>query len=128
MWGFLQLEKLPRSLATVALLFVIIAATALASFVVVSGLLDDYDPSPSPTVVVEPTPVPGEWAALVSSAEPSSVAIQTFQGGRVIRSGTGTVVSGDGLIVTVVDVGAVRVPNCAGRDAGGCSACGGRRS
>lgn len=104
MWRLLHLEKLPRSLATVSLLFVIIAATALASFVVVSGLLDDRAVAPAPTILVEPTPEPGEWAVLVSSAKPSTVAVQTFQNGRVVRSGTGTVVSADGLIVTVVDV------------------------
>jgi len=50
------------------------------------------------------TPLPGEWSALAAAAEPSTVAIQTFQAGRIVRFGSGTVVSSDGLIATVLDV------------------------
>lgn len=59
---------------------------------------DDIEPA------VMQTPTPGEWATLTAGAGPSTVAIQTFQSGRIIRSGSGTAVSSDGLIATVIDV------------------------
>lgn len=61
-------------------------------------------PAVTPTPLATEAPMPNEWSALTSDADPSSVLIQTFQGGRVIRSGTGTIMSSDGLIVTVTDV------------------------
>ena len=67
-----------------------------------SGSGNDGSDQEEPVVVQ--TPTPSEWASLTAGADPSTVAIQTFQSGRIIRSGSGTSVSSDGLIVTVMDV------------------------
>lgn len=63
-----------------------------------------YQPQPTAPVTVVETPSPNEWSNLAASTMQSSVAVQTFSGNQVARFGTGTVVSSDGLIVTVADV------------------------
>ena len=53
---------------------------------------------------VTPSPFPGPsetvWEKTISEAGLSMVAVQTFDGPRLIKSGSGTVVSSDGIIFT----------------------------
>lgn len=101
----INIRELPRTIAMIIFMVVVMLFILWFGF---SG--HESNPNGDPTVSQTPqvsvieSPVPGEWSVLVSSADPSSVAIQTFQRGKLIRSGTGTVVSSDGLVVTVMDV------------------------
>ncbi|HXV26577.1 MAG TPA: trypsin-like peptidase domain-containing protein [Candidatus Paceibacterota bacterium] len=59
---------------------------------------------PAPAVAATATPDLSGWAAVVAASEKSGVAIQAFRSGQLIRYGTGTVVSSDGLIATTLEV------------------------
>lgn len=70
-----------------------------------------YEPETTIQVEIFETPTPTEWSNLAAGATPSSVAIQTFSGNLIARFGTGTIVSSDGLIVTVADVVPILSPS-----------------
>lgn len=70
-----------------------------------------YQPQPTTEVIAVQTPKPNEWSNLAAGTIESSVAVQTFSGNRIARFGTGTVVSSDGLIVTVADAVPVTSPS-----------------
>ncbi len=55
-----------------------------------------------PTVSV--TPSYGFWEKIISESAPSSVGIQVFQSNRLVKQGSGIIVSSDGLIATVGDL------------------------
>jgi S1-C subfamily serine protease len=60
--------------------------------------------SPSPLSSLA-TPIPNlSWERIVAERELSSVAIQAFLGSKAIRSGSGIILSADGLILTTADV------------------------
>jgi len=56
-------------------------------------------PTPTPTVVSSDF-----WQKIVSDHVLSTVAIQSFKGGKIIREGSGIVISSDGVIITTFDV------------------------
>ena len=66
--------------------------------------------SPSPSSLPPAGAEPGTWGAVAAAAGPSGAAVQAFQGGRLYRSGTATVVSSDGLLVTVFDAAPLASP------------------
>ncbi|MDP3792283.1 MAG: serine protease [bacterium] len=51
-----------------------------------------------------PTPHPELWEKIVINLSPSLVGVQTISENRVIRQGSGIIVSSDGLIVTMADL------------------------
>ena len=58
-----------------------------------------------PALSVSPTPGPRDsWQKVVADAMVSTVLVQTFSENRLVRTGTGVVVSSDGLIITTSDV------------------------
>ena len=57
-------------------------------------------PTPTPTVIVSPD----FWQKIVSDQILSTVAIQSFSGGKVAREGSGIIISSDGIIITTFDV------------------------
>lgn len=57
------------------------------------------EPVPTPIVVS-----PDFWQKIVSDHVLSTVAIQSFKDGKIIREGSGMVISSDGVIVTTFDV------------------------
>ncbi|OGN09731.1 MAG: hypothetical protein A3J46_02745 [Candidatus Yanofskybacteria bacterium RIFCSPHIGHO2_02_FULL_41_11] len=57
----------------------------------------------------EPTPTPiitsdDFWQKIVSDHNLSTVAVQSFKNGKIIREGSGIVVSSDGIIITTFDI------------------------
>ena len=59
--------------------------------------------TPAPT----PTPIsvsPDFWQKIASGHALSTVAIQTFKSGKIVREGSGIVVSSDGVIITTLDL------------------------
>lgn len=79
-----------------------LAFTGLYSFVPapVSPTSTPATPVPTPT----PTPSPGFWQRIVSDHALSTVAIQAFNNNRIVREGSGVIISADGVIVTTNDV------------------------
>jgi S1-C subfamily serine protease len=59
----------------------------------------NFTPSPTPIITN-----PNFWQKIVSDNSFSTVAIQTFKGGKVIREGSGMVIASDGIILTTFDV------------------------
>ncbi len=58
-----------------------------------------------PAPVVSPTPGPRDsWQKVVADAMVSTVLVQTYSENRLVRTGTGSVVSSDGLVITTSDV------------------------
>ncbi len=58
-----------------------------------------------PAPAVSPTPVPRDsWQKIITDAMVSTVLIQTYSENRLVRTGTGSMVSSDGLIITTSDV------------------------
>src|SRR3989344_7732519 len=54
-----------------------------------------------------PTPSPFDfWQKIISEASLSTVAIESFQNGRIQKRASGIILSSDGLIVTTLDVSA----------------------
>lgn len=54
-----------------------------------------------------PTPIttsPDFWQKIVSNGALSTVAVQSFKSGKIIREGSGIIVSSDGIIITTLDV------------------------
>ncbi len=69
-----------------------------------SGLIgENIQPRPTPTATPFVTPV-DYTLQLTNDASFSSIAIQTFQGDKMTRQGSGIIVSSDGLILTTTDV------------------------
>ncbi|MBI2065020.1 MAG: trypsin-like peptidase domain-containing protein [Candidatus Yanofskybacteria bacterium] len=71
--------------------------------------VDDDDPSlkqeltPTPS----PSPAPDLWERISSEASFSSVAVQVFKDNRSIKSGSGIILSADGLIIVPADLTAL---------------------
>lgn len=66
-----------------------------------AGLTDEtMVPTPTPISVV----LPDFWQKIASDHDLSTVGIQSFKATKIIREGSGMVVSSDGLIVTTLDV------------------------
>src|SRR3989338_11350127 len=57
-------------------------------------------PAPTPTPVV----FPDFWEKITSDQALSAVAVQSFKNGKVIKEGSGMIVSSDGMIITTFDV------------------------
>lgn len=57
-----------------------------------------------PTPIVQTTPVQGFWEKIISEASLYSVGIQVFQNNKIVREGSGVVISSDGLIATTADL------------------------
>ena len=57
-------------------------------------------PTPTPTVIASPD----FWQKIVSDQVLSAVAVQSFSGGKIIREGSGIVISSDGVIITTFNV------------------------
>lgn len=69
-------------------------------------LAADIDPSRTPQTTVSPKAsdaLPQQWEKMARDAALSSVAVQSIQAGKVIRSGSGIVLSSDGFILTTAD-------------------------
>lgn len=62
---------------------------------------------PTPSAIPEEQR-PGIWQKVVSDVSLNVVAVQTFQGSRLLRQGSGIVLSSDGLIVTTYDAAPAR--------------------
>jgi len=63
--------------------------------------LEEPVPAPTPT----PTVVSSDfWQKIVSDHILSTVAIQSFKGGKIIKEGSGMTISSDGVIITTFDV------------------------
>jgi hypothetical protein len=78
-----------------------IPARRLAALLGVTVTVSDpmsADASPSPSVLVQPL------SSQVSALSLGTVAIQTFSGSTLVRTGSGTIVSSDGLIITTAAV------------------------
>lgn len=62
-------------------------------------------PTDQPSTRVSPasTPPQDAWQQAVSDAALSTVAVQTFKDDRVLRFGSGSILSSDGLLVTTAD-------------------------
>ncbi|MDO8496194.1 MAG: serine protease [bacterium] len=58
--------------------------------------------TPTPTILAAPDL--GFWEKIISENSSTSVSIQVFQANKVIRQGSGIIVSSDGLVVTVGDL------------------------
>lgn len=56
-------------------------------------------PTPTPTVIYSDF-----WQKIAADQSLSTVAVQSFRSGKIIREGSGIVVSSDGVIVTTFDV------------------------
>lgn len=66
------------------------------------NLVDFLGTEPVPTST--PTTVsPDFWQKIVSGHVLSAVAIQSFKGGKIVREGSGIVISSDGIIITTFD-------------------------
>ena len=59
-----------------------------------------------PTPIVSLAPFLGFWEKIISENSSISVSIQVFQENKVVRQGSGIIVSSDGLVVTVADLSA----------------------
>ena len=59
------------------------------------------EPVPMPTPIVVSSDF---WQKIVSNHILSTVAIQSFKGGKIIREGSGIVISSDGVMLTTFDV------------------------
>ena len=60
-----------------------------------------------PVLALTPIPIVVSsdfWQKIVSDHILSTVAVQSFKGGNIIREGSGIVVSSDGIIITTFDV------------------------
>lgn len=79
-----------------------IVVVLMQSPVLAGRLSARIGPSPSPTAI--PTPFPDAWEKIAADASLSTVAIQSFQGGALVRSGSGIILSSDGLVATTADV------------------------
>lgn len=105
------LRRFPRTSA--ALAFVILAVGGLfwwqAERPAGEEPLVQLSPGPTSLPSAQAGPA-GSWAAVAAAAGPSGVAVQAFQGGRLIRSGFATVVSSDGLVVTVSEAAPLASP------------------
>lgn len=66
------------------------------------GVTGDNEPTPAVSQSVLSTPIP--WEKLVAESALSSAGIQVFQENKLIRQGSGIIVSSDGLIVTTPDL------------------------
>lgn len=64
------------------------------------GYLGD-EPAPTPTPIITSSDF---WQKIVSDQALSTVAVQSFSGGKIVREGSGIVVSSDGIILTTFDV------------------------
>ena len=76
---------------------------AAAWFLLWSFLPENKPIEPSPT----PMPIivsPDFWQKIVSEHGLSTVAIQSFKGGKIVKEGSGMVISSDGVIITTFDV------------------------
>ena len=60
----------------------------------------ETEPAPTPTPVISPD----FWQKIVSDHVLNTVAIQSFKGDKIIREGSGMVISSDGIIITTFDV------------------------
>ena len=73
-------------------------------FNLIKGNLIDFlgtEPTPTPT----PTVVSSDfWQRIVSDHILSTVAVQSFKSGKIVREGSGIVISSDGIIITTLDV------------------------
>lgn len=78
------------------LIVVLAASSGIISF---QSALITATPSPQPEV----SETPDERQKLVSEAALRTVAVQTFQGSKLLRSGSGLILSSDGLIATTYD-------------------------
>lgn len=77
---------------------------ALASFLFLS--LPEKEPT-EPTPIPTPTPTvisTDFWQKIAADQALSTVSIQSFKAGKIIREGSGMVVSSDGVIITTFDV------------------------
>lgn len=59
-----------------------------------------------PAPVISVIPDQGFWDKLVSESSVMSLGIQVFQADKLVKQGSGAVVSSDGLIVTIADLSA----------------------
>ncbi len=55
--------------------------------------------TPTPTVVT-----PDFWQKIVADHTLSTVAVQSFKDGKIVREGSGVIISSDGVIITTFDV------------------------
>ncbi|OGN05766.1 MAG: hypothetical protein A2750_04250 [Candidatus Yanofskybacteria bacterium RIFCSPHIGHO2_01_FULL_45_42] len=75
---------------------------AIASFLFLS-LLENKPAEPIPTPM--PTVVSADfWQKITADQALSTVAIQSFKFGKIIREGSGMIISSDGVIITTFDV------------------------
>lgn len=65
----------------------------------VNYLGDESALAPTPTIIS-----PDFWQKIVSDHALSTVAIQSFRSGEIIREGSGIIISSDGVIITTFDV------------------------
>lgn len=69
---------------------------------------DSYFASMPETVVATPTvpaaPPLDSWGRIIFENSSTTVNIQVFQGNKVVRQGSGVVVSSDGLVITIADL------------------------
>ena len=75
----------------------IIALALYSTFL--DNRLQEPVPVPTPTTVT-----PDFWQKIVSDQNLSTVAVQSFKGGKIIREGSGIIISSDGIIVTTFDI------------------------
>src|SRR3989344_3001313 len=85
-------------------LFVSLPGSGNFIFNLIKSNLIDFlgtEPTPAPTPVVTS---PDFWQKIVSNQALSTVAIQSFRSNKLIREGSGIIISSDGIIITTFDV------------------------
>jgi small nuclear ribonucleoprotein (snRNP)-like protein len=93
-------------LGGIAALVLVLSLPGSGSFVfsLIRNDLVDFlgtEPVPTPTPVVVSSDF---WQKIVSDHVLSTVAIQSFKGGKLVREGSGIVISSDGVMLTTFDV------------------------
>lgn len=63
------------------------------------GMEQTPAPTSTPAIVS-----PDFWQKIASDHVLSTVAVQSFKGGKIVREGSGMIISSDGIIITTIDV------------------------
>lgn len=116
--GYVKIIFLGFSGGAVALflfVFTPLVSGPLVFNLIKSSLVEYVDEKPAPEFApittpaetrlsTDPFPEPDFWQKIVSDGALSTVAIQSFKSGKIVREGGGIIVSSDGVVITTLDV------------------------